>query len=107
MFEEDPNSGLTNQFDNNVSFASGTSLAFEFSSGAVLRNNSWQLPVTADAADFVDRSEALAIAPREADGSLPNDGFARLVAGSDLVDQGIDIGQPFTGAAPDLGAYEQ
>ena len=37
---------------------------------------------------------------RQADGSLPNNGFARLVAGSDLIDKGVDVGLPFNGSAP-------
>jgi len=106
MFEEDPAAGRTNEFVNNVSFLPKTSLGMEFSPGAVLRNNSWQLPVTADATDFVELTEEAAGAPRQADGSLPNNGFARLTAGSDLVDKGIDV-TPFQGKAPDLGAFDR
>jgi hypothetical protein len=51
-------------------------------------------------------AEALALAPRQADGSLPVNDFARLVATSALVDKGKDVGLPFVGAAPDLGAFE-
>jgi hypothetical protein len=32
--------------------------------------------------------------------------FVRLVVGSDLIDQGVNVGQPFTGSAPDLGPFE-
>jgi hypothetical protein len=107
MFEEEPNSGLINEFVNNVSLLAETSLGMEFTSGAILRNNSWQLPVTVDAMDFVDMSEAGATAPRGADGSLPNNGFARLTANSDLIDKGVAVDLPFTGSAPDLGAFER
>jgi pectate disaccharide-lyase len=69
-------------------------------------NNSWNLPVTVTAADFVSVSASDAVAPRQADGSLPDNGFARLAAGSDLIDQGVDVGLPYNGTAPDLGAYE-
>jgi hypothetical protein len=48
----------------------------------------------------------LAKASRLADGSLPINDFARLVTGSDLIDQGIDVGIPYLGLAPDLGAFE-
>jgi hypothetical protein len=72
-----------------------------------LKNNSWQLPVTADAQDFASLAETLALAPRQADGSLPMNDFARLVEGSDLIDKGVDVGLPFTGTAPDLGAFER
>jgi hypothetical protein len=30
-----------------------------------------------------------------------NNGFARLAAGSDLIDAGVDVGLPFSGSAPD------
>ena len=30
----------------------------------------------------------------------------RLKAGSQLIDAGVDIGLPFLGKAPDLGAFE-
>jgi hypothetical protein len=106
MFEQDADGGSMNELINNVSFLPGTSLGLEFSPGAVLRNNSWQLPVQADAADFLALSEAAASAPREADGSLPENDFARLAPGSDLIDRGVDVQMPFNGSAPDLGAFE-
>ncbi len=68
--------------------------------------NSWTLPVQVSADDFASLDVKLALTPREADGSLPNVPLARLVAGSDLVDRGEDVGLAYIGAAPDLGAYE-
>ena len=44
--------------------------------------------------------------PRNADGSLPNVDFLRLKKGSRAIDQGEDLGFPFAGEAPDLGAFE-
>jgi hypothetical protein len=70
-------------------------------------NNSWNLPVSVTVADFVSVLAADAVAPRQPDGSLPDNGFARLVNGSDLIDKGVDVGLPFTGGAPDLGAFER
>jgi len=69
-------------------------------------NNSWNLPVTPNTADYSILTEAAAKAPRQADGSLPNNGFARLVAGSDLIDKGVYVGLPYNGSAPDLGPFE-
>ena len=43
---------------------------------------------------------------RQADGSLPYLPFLRLVSNSKLIDKGIDVGLPYNGAAPDLGAFE-
>ncbi len=48
---------------------------------------------------------AAGTAPRHADGSLPGIGL-RLAAGSHLIDAGTDVGLPYLGAAPDLGAFE-
>jgi MYXO-CTERM domain-containing protein len=43
---------------------------------------------------------------RQADGSLPVLPFLRLAPGSDLIDKGTNLGFPFNGKAPDLGAFE-
>jgi hypothetical protein len=48
----------------------------------------------------------LASSPRQADGSLPEIEFLHLASGSDLIDAGVDVGLPFNGKAPDLGAFE-
>ncbi len=69
-------------------------------------NNSWNLALVVKPDDFVSLSAADAGAPREADGGLPANGFARLAAGSRLIDRGLPVGREFAGAAPDLGPYE-
>lgn len=94
------------EFKNNVSFGAKGALDHEIAKGSVEQNNSWNLTVTANAADFVTLSEDKAKEPRSADGSLPNNGFGRLVTSSDLIDKGVDVGTPYLGAKPDLGAYE-
>ena len=43
---------------------------------------------------------------RQADGSLPVVPFLRLANTSPLIDKGTDVGLPFAGKAPDLGAFE-
>ncbi len=68
--------------------------------------NSFNLPVIISKADFLSIDQALLTAPRQADGSLPNIDFMKLVAGSDLIDQGEDVGFSFYGTAPDLGCFE-
>lgn len=69
-------------------------------------NNTWNLNLVATEDDYTSVSTADAGAPREADGSLPNNGFARLKPGSKLIDKGVDVKTPFSGSAPDLGPYE-
>jgi hypothetical protein len=44
---------------------------------------------------------------RNADGILPEVDFTRPVNGSDLIDQGQDVGLLGEGSAPDLGAFER
>ncbi|HVM59823.1 MAG TPA: immunoglobulin domain-containing protein [Verrucomicrobiae bacterium] len=78
----------------------------DISSSSTMQNCSWTLGITVTAGDFISMAEADAAAARQADGSLPNNGFGRLAAGSDLIDKGVDIGLPYCGSAPDLGAYE-
>jgi hypothetical protein len=43
---------------------------------------------------------------RQPDGSLPVLRLMHLAQGSALVDKGVDVGEPFVGKAPDLGAFE-
>jgi hypothetical protein len=108
FFEGSLNSGKQNVFQNNVGIRrnpASTSNNFIEDNAPLEQNNTWNLSVTPNAADYVSLLEAAAKAPRQADGSLPT-GFARLVSGSDLIDQGVNVGQPFNGSAPDLGPYE-
>ena len=74
--------------------------------GADVANNSWTLPVSINSSDFQGTSFDGWDAPRLPDGSLPQLPMFRLRAGSDLVDKGVNVGLPFLGAAPDLGAFE-
>ena len=107
FFEGTLNGGRQNVFKNNASIPRTGSNGGGFIADNVPleANNSWNLAVTVNSADFVSILETAAKAARQPDGSLPT-GFARLVAGSDLIDQGVNVGQPFNGAAPDLGAFE-
>lgn len=101
------NSGKQNIFRNNVSIPrTGTNGGgFIADNNPVEQNNSWNLAVAANSADYLSLLETAAKAPRKPDGSLPED-FARLVGGSDLIDGGVNVGLPFNGSAPDLGPYE-
>ena len=69
--------------------------------------NSWNSGVTVTAADFVSLDTNGVSGPRKADGSLPELPFAKLDAGSDLIDAGVDVGLPFIGSKPDLGCFER
>lgn len=69
--------------------------------GAYLRPNFIQ-----SSSDFLSLDTTGARGPRQPDGRLPQLDFLRPVAGSRLIDAGIDGGLPYVGAVPDLGAYE-
>lgn len=56
--------------------------------------------------DFVSTTPTGVTGARQSDGSLPVIDFLHLVSGSDLIDKGINVGQPYSGTAPDLGAFE-
>lgn len=71
-----------------------------------LTNNSWQNGLTANSSDYLSLNIDLLLSPRKADGSLPDVDFMKLVDGSDLIDQGVEVGLPFNGSAPDVGAFE-
>ena len=71
-----------------------------------ITNNSWQNGIVINAGDFVSLDISLLSSPRNADGSLPNIDFMKLVSGSDLIDAGVDVGISFNGSAPDIGAFE-
>lgn len=94
----------TNTLQNNIALTPGGTIANLV--GGTNTSNSWTLSVTVSTADFLSVTEAEALMPRQADGSLPNVNFMHLAAGSDLIDKGTDVGLPFTGTAPDLGAFE-
>lgn len=104
-FFETPSKGPRryNLLINCVSLGGGalTNLA----ANTVAFSNSWQIASTT-AADFASLDTTGATNARTADFLLPTSNLFRLVAGSDLIDRGLNVGLPFNGSAPDLGAFE-
>lgn len=70
------------------------------------RSNSWTLDVRVTRGDLRSLAASGAAGPRRPGGGLPRLSFLRLQRSSDLVDAGQDLGEPFRGRAPDLGAFE-
>ena len=62
--------------------------------------------VTVTDADFVSVDSTGLTSARQADGSLPDLDFLKLASTSDLINAGIDVGLPYEGDYPDIGAYE-
>jgi hypothetical protein len=73
------------------------------------RFNTWdaETGVTVTAEDFRSTDDSGMLGPRNADGSLPQTDFLRLVSDSDLIDAGTTVGLPHGGSAPDLGCFER
>ncbi len=71
-------------------------------------HNSWNeatgVNLTVD--DFLSTDDSVITGPRNPDGSLPVSDFLKLTPSSDAIDAGIDVGLPYIGKAPDLGAFE-
>lgn len=78
----------------------------QIGSFAIQETNSWLSPFTVSADDFVSLISDSASAQRQLDGSLPEIDFMHLAQGSDLIDAGVDLGYPYNGLLPDLGAFE-
>ncbi len=68
--------------------------------------NSWNLAVTVTTGDFQSTTPGTTITARNTDGSINYSNFLKLAVGSDLIDKGTDVGLPYNGTAPDLGAFE-
>jgi hypothetical protein len=69
-------------------------------------SNTWQMLASVNTNDFLSTDYTWALAPRRDDGGLPENPFLRPVPTGRLVNKGANIGSPFAGSAPDLGAYE-
>lgn len=102
------NDGQPHTITNTIAFDIDGDGVIQFSSAVNDVSNTWNgIGVSAD--DFIslnmDLLFAMATAPRNPDGSLP-DLWLRLAEDSHLIDAGIDVGLPYYGSAPDLGAFE-
>jgi len=132
QFDEDPTTATppTNHIlRNNISYLGGGQT---IAAGNTTDHNTWSGGgLSAAAGDFISTTDPMtangtyhpladrtgsttpnygsgsAIGPRQADGSLPDlGGFMRLTSGSHLINAGVNVGLPYIGPAPDLGAFE-
>ncbi len=96
---------------NNISYKGGWNISAgsggnaKLNSSCILQANSW-VGFTVTDADFKSLDTSLARVPRLSNGTIPQTNFLRLATGSSLIDAGVDVGIPFAGNAPDLGAFE-
>ncbi len=99
-FPSIPTTG-TDSLINNLSFDGSISLE----SSSVQITNSWN-GFTVSNSDFLSLDTSLAKSPRTSDSSISPTNLFRLAPGSSLIDAGTDIGLPYNGKAPDIGAFE-
>ena len=69
-------------------------------------HNSWQNGLIVTDADFAILNSSGVKGARKKDGSLPDLNFLHLSSKSKLIDAGVDVGLPYSGDAPDIGAFE-
>jgi len=101
-------------FRNNISFDNEYGEIYVAAGASYTHsNNSWDGGATITSADFtalpstMANGIALLSSARQSDGSLPDLGsYFKLAEGSDAIDAGVDVGLPYSGAAPDLGSFE-
>lgn len=102
--------GYNHVIKNNISLAprsAGSDITSYDAAQCVIMNNTFlNTGITVGANDFLSLDTSLLVAPRQPNGDLPSNDFMRLKPTSNLIDKGADIGFPFNGAAPDLGAFE-
>ena len=93
-------------FRNNIEYNSLYGNTFDATDNG--NHNSWDASsaVTVSAADFQSLDETQLFGVRLPNGNLPVIQFGQLALGSDLIDAGVDIGLPYNGTAPDIGAFE-
>jgi hypothetical protein len=99
-FKNVVDSGQTHVIKNCISYSGAVAI-----SSGIQMKNSW-LGFNVSSADFVNLDTSFATASRNSDGSLPTDFFLHLAPGSSMIDAGENVGLPFNGKAPDLGAFE-
>ncbi|AFN73329.1 hypothetical protein MROS_0085 [Melioribacter roseus P3M-2] len=101
--------GYDHILKNNLSYQKGFGnkhIAYIDTSRNILVTNSWQFDLTLSDADFKSLDINLLTSPRKEDGSLPDIDFMSPAQGGKIIDAGTDIGFPYFGNAPDLGAIE-
>ncbi len=99
--------GFGHTLRNNLAYKGRASISRIDPSKCDAKHNSFLPALAIRDEDFVNLDEAELIRPRRADGELPSIDFLRPSPGGAPVDKGVDVGLPFRGAAPDLGAIER
>jgi hypothetical protein len=100
--------GYGHTLKNNLGYKGRTEVSNIDTAACQLAANSFDMDMKLRLSDkdFHSLDQAELIAPRQSNGELPSVPFMKLKAGNDAIDKGVDVGLPFKGKAPDLGAFE-
>ncbi len=98
--------GYGHKMKNNLGYKGRTELSNLNEAASDVGGNYFNLPVRIEDRDFAGLDEAELVKPRQPNGDLPEIAFLHLAKSSGLIDRGSDVGLPFAGKAPDLGAFE-
>jgi len=69
-------------------------------------NNTWLSGYTNSANDFLSTDHTQMLLTRKSNGNLPDLTFMHQKQTSSMIDKGVNLGLPFAGTNPDLGAFE-
>ena len=86
---------------NNLSFSESN----QFGAQVIFQTNSWNVG-SVNNTDFVSLDSTQLYASRQSNYNLPNLTFLNLTEISALRDAGTNVGLPFNGSNPDIGAFE-
>ncbi len=91
---------------NNLAYRGGRDLTNFVREGNEVAGNSFDLELEVSDRHFESLDVKELMAPRPEDGKLPEVEYLKPRRSSRLIDQGIDLGDPHLGKAPDPGAFE-
>ena len=98
--------GFGHRLKNNLGFEGRREVVNLNASACELANNYLDLKLEIKESDFADLDEADLVKPRQSNGDLPVVNFLHPVKTSSFLNRGVDVGLPFQGSAPELGAFE-
>jgi hypothetical protein len=98
--------GYGHVLKNNLGYKGRTEVSNIDTAACTLAANTFGMELDLSDRDFESLDQDELIAPRQPNGDLPDVPLMKLKAGSNAIDKGVDAGLPFSGKAPDLGAFE-
>ncbi len=98
--------GYGHKLKNNLGYKGRTEVSNLDSTKCEVAANSFNSEMKLEDHDFKSLDPSDLVLPRLPNGGLPDTDFMKLKTGNPAIDQGVDVGLPFKGTAPDLGAFE-